>query len=376
MRSVCSALFYGEYANVRATMMCTTSREKRSMRRTFVWLVIFSSLSFVGCAPKKTAAQATPSARSNASSCDIATASPWISRWLSAWELTSREILHLPDAPPPTLVFFDSSCVYTTSAVTAAGRPAQNGPALYGKPLPWRAFAHDGTITQPDSSTIPIALMSFASLDRKTGPYFVMAAPSYWAQQKGLGPEPPTPVFLHEFAHTRQVQGMGKVIDPIDSTWAYPEELDDDAVQTHFGDDSTYVAAYIAERDLLYRAAEADSLAEVRAMAAQVLAMIRARQDLWFVGDKAVFAVLDDTFLSMEGAAQWAAYAWLAHPAGGGLDKTAAAKKMVGKRRRWTQDEGLALFLVIDRLLPEWPSLVFRTPSMGAVELLERAVQP
>jgi hypothetical protein len=271
-------------------------------------------------------------------------------------------------------VFYDSSCVYTTSEVTAGAIPPQKGPALLGTPLPWRAFAHNDTITLPNSSKVPVRLMSFTNVDRKTGPFFVMAAPDYWAQ-KGHGEELGiTGVFLHEFTHTRQIRGMAKIIGPIDSTWAFPEELDDDAVQTHFGTDSTYVAAYMAERDLLYRAAAADTLADARALAAQALAMMRARHSSWFVGDNAVFAILDDTFLSLEGSAQWTAYAWLSHPAGGGLDRTAAVKKMLGKRRWWAQDEGLALFLVVDRLLPAWPSLVFRTPSAGAVELLERAV--
>jgi len=48
---------------------------------------------------------------------------------------------------------------------------------------------------------------------------------------------------------------------------------------------------------------------------------------------------------------------------------------MLGKRRWWVQDEGLGRFLVVDRLLPGWPLLVFHDPSMGALELLERAVR-
>ena len=158
-------------------------------------------------------------------------------------------------------------------------------------------------------------------------------------------------------------------------TWAYPEELNDDAVQTHFSADSVYVAAYMAERDLLYRAAAADSIEVARALAKEALAMMKSRHARWFTGDKAEFASLDDTFLSLEGAAQWAAAAWLAHPEGGGLTRDAAVAKMLGKRRWWAQDEGLGLFLVIDRLVPDWPRLVFRDPSMGALELLERAVE-
>ena len=343
------------------------------MGRTLGWLLVLGSLSLVGCATQRAVQRPALPVRSNAASCDLGAASPWISRWLAAWELASNEILHLPDAPPPNIVFYDSSCVYTTLEVSARAIPPEEG--LQGTPLPWRAFAHNDSITLPDLSKIPVRLMSFANMDRKTGPYFVMAAPDYWAQN-GHGQEPGlTGVFLHEFAHTRQIRGVANVIGPIDSTWAYPEELNDDAVQTHFGADSTYVTAYTTERELIYRAAAADSLADVRALAAQVLAMIRARHDRWFVGDNAAFAILDDTFLSLEGAAQWTAYTWLAHPAGGGLDRTAAMNTMLGKRRWWVQDEGLGLFLVVDRLLPEWPSLVFRIPSMGAVELLEQAVQ-
>jgi hypothetical protein len=303
----------------------------------------------------------------------MATASRWIGRWLAAWELTSRQILKVPDVPAPTIVFFDSACVYTTSAVSAGGVPATNGPALMGNTLPWRAVPHSGTITVPDSSQVTVGLMSFASNDKKTGPYFVMAAPSVWAQ-KGF-PQEPIPVFVHEFAHTRQMKGFASVIGPIDATWPYEEELDDDAVQTHFGSDSVYVAAYLAERDLLFRAATAESPAEVRALAEEALAMMRARHARWFVGDKAVFAVLDDMWLSMEGSAQWAAAAWLSHPDGGGMTQTAAVEKMLGKRRKWSQDESLGLFLVVDRLLPEWPLLVFGEKSMGATELLERAVK-
>lgn len=326
-------------------------------------IIVFGALS-AGASP----AAATPA-------CDLTAAGPWIRRWFEAWELTSREILKLPDAPPPSVVFYDSACVYTTSGVTGAGAAPGDGPKLQGAKLPWRVAAHHDTLTLPDSSRVPVRLMSFTSADRKTGPFFVMAAPTFWAQ-KGHPPEDGlTGVFLHEFAHTRQIPGMRHVIGPIDSMWAYPEELDDDAVQKHFGSDSTYVAAYIEERDLLYRAAAANSRAEARALAKQALTMIKSRHARWFTGDKAVFAIVDDTFLSMEGAAQWAGAAWLAHPKGGGLTWEAAVAKMLGKRRWWVQDQGLGLFLVVDRLLPGWPLLVFRDPSMGAVELLERAVQ-
>lgn len=346
------------------------------MFRPVAWVLALAAWSLLACASRGTATQGHVAVSSDTPACDVAAASPWISQWLGAWELASREILRLPEAPPPNLVFYDSACVYTTAEAALPGITPVDGPSLHGTKLPWRAAAHNDSIPLPDGSRVPIALMSFAKSDKKTGPYFVMAAPSYWTAQMGRGDEAGfTGVFLHEFTHTRQIRGMAAVIGPIDSTWAYPEELNDDAVQTHFGSDSVYVAAYLAERDLLYRAAAADSLAEARTLAAQALEMMRSRHARWFTGDMAVFAILDNTWLSMEGAAQWTAYAWLAHPEGGGMEREEAVAKMAGRRRWWSQDEGLALFLVVDRLYPEWPQLVFSDRSPGATELLERAIQ-
>lgn len=310
-----------------------------------------------------------------AAACDVRAASPWIRRWLEAWDLTSREILHLPDAPPPHLILFDTTCVYTTSEVTAPGARVQDGPALRGTALAWRAAPLGDSLTLPNHRKVAVGLLSFTNNDKSSGPFFVMAGPDVWSQHGIKADSGLTAVFLHEFSHTRQLPGMARIIGPIDSTWTFPEELDDDVVQTHFGKDSVYVAAYRAERDLLYRAAYTASMDSVRLLARQALELMRARQRRWFTGEYAAFAQLDNTFLSMEGAGQWAGYAWLADARGGGLSKQAADNKISGRRRHWSQDEGLGLYLVIDRLLPDWPKLVFHNPSMGAADLLETALR-
>jgi hypothetical protein len=341
--------------------------------RCALWL---GAVCIAGCASTGTVERdKTAAVQADAAGCSIAAASPWIEKWFGAWDFASRQILKLPDAPAPQVVLFDDTCVYTNSPVTAGDVPPVDGPRLRGAKLPWRALPHGGKIRMPDGSEQPVGLMSFTSSTQETGPYFAMSAPSYWAK---LGHEDPngfTGVFLHEFAHTRQVAGMGPAIAPIDASWPYEGELDDDAVQKHFESDPEYVTAYTAERDLLYRAADAATVDEARSLAAEALSMMRSRRERWFTADKALFAKVEDIFLAMEGVGQWTAYAWLAHPEGGGLDREAAIKKMLGRRRWWVQDEGLALLLVVDRLLPDWPALEFGVPATGALELLERAVQ-
>jgi hypothetical protein len=43
--------------------------------------------------------------------------------------------------------------------------------------------------------------------------------------------------------------------------------------------------------------------------------------------------------------------------------------------RQWSQDQGLALLLVVDRLLPGWQQRAFRDPDWRAERLLAAAVE-
>lgn len=285
-----------------------------------------------------------------------ATTPPWTREWLDAWRFTSREILHIADAPQPDILTYDST-------------------------FAWRGrskFAHGGTLTLPDGSTAPVALMSFAGA--KDGrPFFVMAAPKFWEEagvdSKEVGRQRLlTAVFLHEFAHTRQIPSLGRAIGPIEKEWKGPEEITDDIVQDRFESNPAYKADYEAERDLLYRAADAPSVEETRALAREAIATIKARRAKWFTGENSVFNTLDEVFLSFEGAGQMTAYKWLVHPRGGNVAPEVAAAAMRRSKKQWTQDEGFALFLVLEKLLPGWPSLVFGGTSAGALELLEHAV--
>ena len=103
--------------------------------------------------------------------------------------------------------------------------------------------------------------------------------------------------------------------------------------------------------------------------------MMRARRARWFTGADAMYADLDDIFLTMEGIAQWAGYAWLVDPKGGGLSPAAALPGMRRGGRQWSQDEGLAILLVVDRLSPGWPTRAFAPEPAMALGLLSAAVR-
>ena len=102
---------------------------------------------------------------------------------------------------------------------------------------------------------------------------------------------------------------------------------------------------------------------------------MRARRARWFTGEQAVFAALDDVFLTMEGMGQWLAYRSLLSPGGGGLAPDAALPAVRRGGRQWSQDQGLALMLVVDRLLPGWQQRAFADPDWRAERLLSAALE-
>jgi len=94
---------------------------------------------------------------------------------------------------------------------------------------------HGDTLTLRNAKRVPVQPMSLAESDRRTGPFFVMAAAEY-RTQAGHAQEPGlTAEFLHESSHTHQLPGMAALLGPIGSAWNLPVELSDDVVQARFG---------------------------------------------------------------------------------------------------------------------------------------------
>jgi hypothetical protein len=74
---------------------------------------------------------------------------------------------------------------------------------------------------------------------------------------------------------------------------------------------------------------------------------------------------MDDAFLSFEGTGQLAGYRWLFDPQGGGLAPEIALHGTRRGGKFWSQDEGPALYLVLDRLA-DWPTWAYAATAEGA----------
>jgi hypothetical protein len=286
----------------------------------------------------------------------------WVEGALANWQVSAREDLHIDSNPLPDVVTLDDRCTYVLP---------------HGRTDRMTSREHHGHPALPDGKQVPLGPVSFATGD--VDGYFVMSLPSVWRAAgvaSGLGVEGLMDgVLLHEIMHTRQAALAGPQLDALARAHGVAEnDLTDNIVQDRFGKDPAYRAAYERERDLLFAAAVASSDAQARSLAAQALAAIRARRARFFAGDKAFYSEFDDIFLTMEGMGQWLAYRHYLGPRGGAIDPATALREVRRDGSQWTQDEGLALILVVDRLLPRWQARAFREPDWRAASLLAAAI--
>ena len=287
----------------------------------------------------------------------------WVTQALRNWRVVEREVLKLAPQPLPTIIVADAACTYTA----IPGR---------GDALTWAPRPHGETIHFPDGKDVPAGPVSFAAPVEgdPAGGYFAMSLPSVWRAagvQSGLGLERLMDgVLLHEMMHTRQFYFVNPRLALLTRQYHLPEDIGDDSLQDTFGKIPDYVAAYTAERDMLFAAAAAPSDAEARVLAGKALTLMRARRAKWFIGDAVKWAQLDDLFLDMEGLGQWTAYAWFVRQ---GLPRDMVLREVRRGGKYWTQDEGLALFLTLDRLVPGWQAKAFSANPPLAEGLLALA---
>jgi len=308
---------------------------------------------------------------------DVQKASPLeaVKNWFTAWELVSKEIYKIKTLQPVEFVFFDQTDVFSTSAISIPNGQTVSGPGLLGRKLAWKKANHNGKITLPDGQIVPVGLMSFAAplgKDRQHS-FFVMPLPDFWrkagVESKELGFENlVTGVFLHEFSHSQQMRNFGRKLSEYEQKHTDKIEFSDDLIQNYFENDADYTREFLVETDLFYAAAELKS--DDRLM--QALSLYKKRQSHYFTGGKQNLKELDDFFLTMEGLGQFTMYAWMIHPKGGRILPEAALTGVRRGKKSWSQDEGLALFLVLRSLAKseKWAKRMFGNETISVIELI------
>jgi len=285
----------------------------------------------------------------------------WLAGALAQWRTTQQSQLRFADVRMPAVYAIDAGCTWRVTGGDVAGAEGSPHPA--------------GRAALPSVGEVPLGPIAFAF----AADGFAMSLPSVWRAAgvtSALGLERlMTGVLLHEIMHTRQSAMVEQVAEPAAKAHGIGEELSDDLLQERFAGRPGYARAYAAERDALFAAAAAPDDAAARGLAAHALHLMRARRARFLAGPNAHFAVFDDVFLTMEGAGQWLIYGYFRSPEGGSASPSEALAATRRGKTQWSQDEGLALMLVLDRLLPDWRARAFRSPDWLAENLLAAAVE-
>jgi len=292
----------------------------------------------------------------------------WVDELIETWRGVSRDALRIDPDPLPLVIIFNDTCQWNIGGQT----PVQGDSRLTAV----TGAAHKGSIALPDGEMAPARLTTFSgSYGPGDQPYLVMAMPSIWRADPRMREDPGLPllmraVFAHEMAHTVQTAGFGQRLTEIEKRLGSPKDFDDDIIQTRFEANTEFKAAYAGERSLLYQAVAEPNAGVRRALVATAVSMIESRRARYFSGDEAIYAEVEDVFLSMEGLGQWVAYRVAVRD---GLSEPDAVNFIRRGRTRWSQDEGLAVFLVIDALVPDWRDRVLKGTPATVLQLLSEA---
>lgn len=314
--------------------------------------------------------------------CDVSESTAWMRTAFETWSKIRKDDWGLKDTGMPWLIFFDRTCVFQVNPEAAFLQKTAG--AANGIEKKWigaerfdvLAAPHSGKIALPESGEIPAALLSFAAPYGKSDRSFlIFALPPFWHDAPHLKGEKNIDVlilsvFAHEMTHTNHRNFFSR-LDAIEKKYPHIKDLDDDVIQNTFGENEEFRKAFGRERDLLVQVIEAKDLRSRRSAAKEAYDAIIARRNKFFTGDKAGYAEIEDIFLTMEGAANWAG---VQAAVKSGMSETDAVG-LIRRGKRWSQDEGLELFLAVDLLLPNWQKRTFRDPNASVVKMLGEAVK-
>jgi len=289
----------------------------------------------------------------------------WVDRALEAWRFTSREITGIRRVPEFQAVFFSADCALRSP--NALSSPTAKG-------VTWTASPHIGNVALPDGSEMPAGVTSFTSGDKGLT-YFVMSTPTVWeAGGVGEGARLETTmvaVLLHEGSHVAQIGPYGKRLGALIERYHLPDSFDDDVVQDRFQANTEFAASVKEETRLFAEAAAANDVAAAKSLARQARQLMRERQARWLVGEDAYLLEAEDLWLTFEGAGQWAGYQWLTDPRGG-AQPAAEVMARFTNGRHWSQTEGFALVMALDRLAgPNWKRHAFGDGARTVIEMLD-----
>ncbi|MGH9382723.1 MAG: hypothetical protein ACRD2N_00275 [Vicinamibacterales bacterium] len=300
---------------------------------------------------------------------------------LDGWASVSRDALGI-GATMPWLILVDEKCEWHLSpdAAFTSATPSDTALSFDGRRLTLFAQPRNGPLRLPNGRTLgSTATASTSVYGEGSRTFSVLSELEVWRRDPRHAKDRQLERFfqslvIHELTHTTQVVAINRRLSALRGTVDLPSSVDDDIVQRRFQPVRGFQRAVDAERKAFYQAVLASSPQRRRALAARGLSLARERRARFYTGVNAVYRELEDIFLTLEGTGQWAVYRWARSHADAKVSDAAVVEIIRADKKYWSEDEGLALFLLIDALVPQWQARVLGEHVASPFALLEEAI--
>jgi hypothetical protein len=308
----------------------------------------------------------------------------WLQEALNGWTRIRQDALGLGDGPLPWLVLFDETCVWHLSpdlSVQPELKQTSADLSMNGEPVRVYSAPHTGQILLPNGRLIGTrATASTSVYGGGSATFSLVSMYGVWERDPRHAKQPRLGEFfqgllIHELTHSTQLIGVTRRIAALRRANIMPGIVDDDVVQRRFGFVIAFRSAIESECNTLYRAVLSTDAARRREWTEKGLSMARKRRARYYVSQSAAFRDLEDVFFAMEGSAQWAAYRLARSRLAPEVSDGEVIKFVRGDRKFWSQDEGLALYLLIDALIPGWQKRTFGDTMASPFAMLEDALK-
>lgn len=305
----------------------------------------------------------------------------WLHAVGEAWESVAAPSLHIDPDPFPWVVLFDASCTWHLAPreEPPGAKASETTIRVGGESVPLLAVAHGGSVELPNGASIPPTIIA-AAMPYRSGDdaFLVLALPEVWASDPRSSGDPHLElrirsVALHEMIHTRQLPTLRRHIDELGKQYRLPPRFDDDVVERRFDTVPGYRTAYERERNLLYQAVAEPVEARRDSLISVALDAAGRRRERFFQGDDAVYAHLETLFLNMEGVAEWVRFKFHQADPDWPREPAEILAFLRGGNNSWSQDEGLALYVLLDATGIEWQEATLGFAMASPFELLARA---
>jgi hypothetical protein len=302
-----------------------------------------------------------------------------------SWRQAEDRVIGSSTGTLPWMVLYDTTCTWHVApADTSLDTPRVDvGLAFRGNPVDVRATPHGDMVRLPTGDSLPPQPLAYTTLvDDGETPLVIFAMPDVWAQHPGFATdeaqaEIPTfwkGVLAHELVHTRQLAPVARRLEELQNSSDLPENMDDDIIQTRFGEDPEFRAAMLQEIQQWHRAASEPGRSAQRDLARQALSMANERRARFFRDDNEVYLEVEDLFLALEGAASWAAFLQTNTQRLRSEDATQILSEYDPMNTAWVQAYGLLIYAVLDRFVPNWAQRSFGRLPASPFELLLNAL--